>query len=218
MTLEPTQCYNRSMDSKDRGYPITKDIEQKSLLRTYIAGKLESLHEYHEAGKYWTDLNTDIESLIKTDPKEAFKFAVETLNPSQSEITNKAHFREWWQGTALIILSNPQVEPFLIDELTKGDKSAIIPSLESFLSYNPPETIKVKDDLSDYPESFNLVASMVLLDRLKGKNLDTISGLEEKTKSLLQNPHIQHIIDLYHTISDDKEFVEPLFQLIHNSP
>lgn len=198
----------------DRGYPATKDIEQKSLLRTYIAGKLESLHEYHEAGKYWNELNNDVESLISTDPQEAFKFAVETLNPNQSEKEDKkVHFRDWWQGTALIILSNPQVKPFLIDELKKDQKSAIIPSLESFLAYIPPETIKVKDDLSDSPESFNLVMSMVLLHSLEGKDLQAISGLEEKTKSLLQDPHIKHIIGLYHTISDDKELVEPLFQL-----
>lgn len=203
------------MDSKDRSYPVTKDIEQHSLLRTYIAGKLETLHEYHEAGKYWNEINDDVATLISADPEEAFKFAVQTLNPAQSEINKKIHFREWWQGTALIILANPQVEPFLIDELKKDNQSAIIPSLESFLAYNPPETIKVKNDLSDYPECFNFIMAMVLLHNLDGKNLPTISGLEEKTKSLLQNPHIKHIIGLYHTISDDKELVESLFQLTH---
>ena len=162
-----------SADS-DRPYPSYINTEQHSLLRTFIAGKLEAMKEYKEAGKYWMGVNADVQTLIEENPAEAFKFAVSTLEPGPSEVDPEAHFREWWQGTALIVLAHPKVEEYLVNEL-KSETSKLIPQLANFLDYKPhAESIMKKDDLSKYPEAFNFVMAMVLINGLKDKNLASI--------------------------------------------
>lgn len=186
--------------------------EVLALLRTRVAGGLEAQHRGHEAGEYWMPLNSDLEAVASANPKDAFDFALETLRLDEGK-NDPDQYQTWLKGNALIILSNPKVKPFLIEDLN-NDKSQILPSLDAFLNFQTPEAVQTKEDLSDYPQAFNLVMSLVIINDLQDHKLKPIADLETKSKDLLKDKKVKHLINLYHDISDDKELVEPLFQAI----
>ncbi len=190
----------------------SKRNEILALLRTRVAGGLEAQHHGHEAGKYWMPLNSDLEAVANANPKDAFDFALETLRLDEGK-NDPDQYRSWLKGNALIILSNPKVKPLLIADLG-SENSQVSPAIEAFLNFQTPDAVQTKDDLSDYPQSFNLVMSLVILNDLKAQNIKSIAGLETKADQLLKNKKVKHLINLYHDISDDKELVEPLFRAI----
>lgn len=202
------------MDNKDRDYPVTKNIEQYSLLRTFIAGKLESQQNPVDTSKYWSAIVEDVDALIKADPEEAFNFAVKTLEPGADTADPPVRFREWWQGTALIILADSQLKSYLVKELDKENEK-ITKSLESFLNYRPVEFVKTKSELP--PEGFNLLMAMNLVNNMQGENVKSLSELEKKSHELLNDEQTKIFIDLFHSIPEDQELIEPLYQIIHSS-
>ena len=190
----------------------SKRSEVLALLRTRVAGGLEAQHRGHEAGKYWMPLNSDLEAVASANPKDAFDFALDSLRLDKGN-DDPDQYRSWLKGNALIILSNPKVKPLLIEDLNSTN-SQVLPVLDAFLDFQTPEAVQTKDDLSDYPQSFNLVMSLVIINDLQDQNINQITNLKAKGKELLNDSKVKHLINLYHDISDDKELVEPLFHAI----
>lgn len=186
-----------------------------TLLRTRVAGGLEAQHRGHEAGKYWMSLNSDLEAVVNDNSEDAFCFALETLRLNRSK-NDPDQYSSWLKGNALIILSNQKIKPLLIENLSK-ENSQLLPVLETFLGFCAPESIQTKDDLSDYPQAFNLIMSLVIINDLQDQNIKSLTDIETRGKELLKDEKIKHLINLYHDISDDKELVEPLFQAIQTT-
>ncbi len=102
-------------------------------------------------------------------------------------------------------------------DLDKPEGAIIRSSLDSFLSYQIPQSVKTSSDLSDHPQCFNLVMSMVIINDLKGQQVRPFSQLEIRVQELLQNEHVKHLINLFHDDPADRELVETLYQAIQKS-
>ncbi len=182
-----------------------------SLLRTRITSGLEASDRGDETEPYWDEINRDLESITK-DPREAFRFAVETLSLIQPS-DDPDQFRSWLKGNALVILSTPNVRPFLVEDLNQGDISKLHEPLESILRFDIPESVKTNNDLSQYPQCFNLVMGMLVVRSLSN-DMPSVSDLHDKTEQLLGNQRVRDVINLFHEVTADSEIVEPLYQAI----
>lgn len=186
------------------------------LVRTRVVSGLEKSRNRDEADKYWNDINKDLEAIINGDPQEAFQFAVDTLQLNQPS-EGPDQYRSWLKGNALVILSHPNVRSLLIADLNKSDGSVIRSSLNSFLDYQIPQAVQTIDDLSDHPQCFNLVMSLVIIHGLHGQKLQSISPLEHRSQDLLQDEHVKQVIGFYYNTPGDTEFVRPIYQAVQNS-
>ncbi|MCL4390393.1 MAG: hypothetical protein M1484_03010 [Patescibacteria group bacterium] len=149
------------------------------------------------------------------DPKEAFQFALDTLQIRPFE-KDPQKYHKWLLGNALIILADPRVRPMLVEELSR-ENSIISKSLSGFLGYIVPENLQGPDDISNYPEGFNLVMSIRILNDLQVENTPKASDLIKLGRKKLNDEGSRRTIDALYQIPDDVPFVEPLYQLIHAS-
>lgn len=198
----------------------TEDSFERSkifeLLRTRVAGGLEMDHKSKKAEKYWDDISRDLEDITNANPTDAFRFAIETLELIQPA-EDPEQYRTWLKGNALIILSHPKVRSFVLADLNKQEESVLYSSFNEFLDYQVPQSIQTEDDLSDHPQCFNLVMSLVIIHSLQEQKAQSIFHLEQRSQDLLKDELIKQVIGLYYDVSGDKELVEPLYQDIQTS-
>lgn len=185
-----------------------------SMLRTRVSGGLEILHKSSEAAPYWTKVNQGLEGILE-DPNDAFQFALDTLQIKPFE-NDPQKYQKWLLGNALIILNDPRVRPMLVKELSR-ENSVIAKSLSGFLDYVVPESLRGPDDISDFPEGFNLVMSIRTLMSLQGENIPNASELVQRGTEKLKDEGAKRTIDALYQIPDDVPFVEPLYKAIHSS-
>ncbi|HUD19502.1 MAG TPA: hypothetical protein VMR81_03605 [Patescibacteria group bacterium] len=191
--------------------PVERNIILE-LVRTRAAAGFE-MQQDERSDIYWKGVGNIIEEMMKR-PEEALNSAIDILKlPERSNDPDQ--FRSWLKGNVLIILSDPRMQSLVTHELNKPGETVIHSSLAEFLSYQIPKTITTKEDLSHHPQCFELVMSMVMVSSLTEQHIPSLSPLAERTGELLQDEMARRVIDLYYDVPGDKQYVEPVYNLIH---
>ena len=192
--------------------PVERNIILE-LARTRAAAGFE-MQQDKRSDIYWEGVGNILEEIMKKRPEDALNSAINILKlPDRSNDPDQ--FRSWLKGNVLIILSDPRMQSLVTHELNKPGETVIHSSLAAFLSYQAPRTITTKEDLSKHPQCFELVMSMVTVNSLKEQHIPSLSPLAKRTGELLQDEMARRVIDLYYDVPGDKQYVEPVYNLIH---
>ena len=194
---------------------INDPVEQQKIFSTAIsriAAGLEAQHLGHEAGEKWGIVAINLENIVKLSPSAAFQFAVDSLDFDKKE-TQTDSYGIWLQGNGLTILTFPNIKPLLVSHLNSPKSEPLKQFMSNALKYPIPDEVQDKDDLSDYPQCYNLTASLAVLDSVSDIFPENTAIVDQS----LQDSGIQRIIGLYHQISDTKALVEPLWKKINPS-